>query len=724
MTAALARETYAVDLDPALLSRVSSLTPAVANSVETATQLSNLAANINDPSVAGDLAKILEACVRLQSMVAEPQSHLLATASNTELLRELRHELRTPINAIKGYGEILLEDAEDGINNTLLPELRRLISIADGLLIDIDDLFRDHPAPPTQSDAHPAGRAGTIGTDVSPVAPQPVTRGRILAVDDTPENLAVLERRLIRLGHSVATTTSGLDALQKLHNESFDLVLLDLMMPEISGHEVLARIKADKATANIPVVMISALNEISSVVRCLDAGAEDYLPKPFDPTLLRARVDSCLEKKRLRDLERATLLRLEMQTQILARELDAARRMQQSILPVRYPHCPDAGRNKRCGQEQCALFPTCPGIRLTASMIAAKEVGGDFYEFAWLDNQRLAFAVADVSGKGVPAALFMSLSLALLRTIAPVSNGPADCLTQLNRKLCVDNEMSMFVTLFYGVYDASSGLLRYANAGHAPPLLTDRDGNVTPLPRVRGVALGIMDDCQFDENCVELPPASTLCVYTDGVNEAINQAEEEFGDQRLIDVLVEARGKSADGILAAVLSAVDLFAQGMPQADDITCLVLRRANSRRHDTLKIVLLNQLPEIHRMASSLEEFLGRRDVDAKLVFQLNLVLDEILTNAISYGFPEGRVSEIEIDVFLDDNKIVVRILDFGQSYNPLERPAPDLEASLDERQIGGLGVHFAKTLMDEVSYWHQGDKNCLVLVKRFASSDINE
>lgn len=689
--------------------------------VTVAEGLAHQPATLDGPAAAGDLGKILDACGVLQRMARLPGEELLAGGvADGEVRRQARHELRTPINVIKGYGEMLLEDAEDGIDGALIPGLRRLVALSERLLVDIDALFREKSLSPGPV---PTGATRATGHEVQIVAPAGVT-GRILAVDDTPENLEVLSRRLERLGHQVTTTTSGLKAIELLAENAFDLVLLDLMMPEIDGYEVLQRIKSSPSTADLPVVMISALNETTSVVRCLDAGAEDYLPKPFDPTLLRARVGACLEKKRLRDLERAYSERLQLQAEILARELDAARRMQQSILPVRYPQCPNTAGIKRCEQEHCSRFSTCPGIRLCASMIPAKEVGGDFYDFFWLDNHYLGFAVADVSGKGVPAALFMSLSLALLRTIAPVSTGPAHCLARINKQLCVDNEMSMFVTMFYGIYDASSGFLRYANAGHASPILTGVDGAPQSLPRVGGVALGVVDDVDFRENCIEIPPGTTLCVYSDGVTEAINHRQEEFGEARLKDLLMATRGVSVDGILAKVLGAVDQFADNMPQADDITCLILRRANSRRHDTLKIVLVNQLPEILRLADAVEEFFSRHALASKLSYQLNLALDEILTNIISYGFPDGGRSEIEVDLFLDDDKIVARVLDRGRAFNPLDRPAPDLESGVGERRLGGLGVHFAKTLMDEVDYWRQSDKNCLVLVKRFEHATYPE
>jgi sigma-B regulation protein RsbU (phosphoserine phosphatase) len=714
LTAAAMAEKEMPDTTRELIARIQGLSPTVGDAVGIAQALNLHAGALDDPTAAEDLRKILTACNALLDMTTAPEHMLLAHGDeSTDVRRQARHELRTPINVIKGYGEMLAEDAEGGANSMLLPDLRRLVGMADGLLLDIDGLFRVSTA---SVEVPACDRTDITVPNDSPVkhsGPQ----GRILAVDDIPENLAVLSRRLERLGHSVVTTTSGKEALLLLQKEAFDLVLLDVMMPEMDGYEVLSRIKSAPQTADIPVVMISALNEMASVVRCLDAGAEDYLPKPFDPTLLRARIGSCLEKKHLRDVERTYLKRLEMRAETLARELEAARRMQQSILPMRYPQCPDNISNKRCGREQCGRFPVCPGIRLCASMIPAKEVGGDFYDFFWLDNHHLGFAVADVSGKGVPAALFMSLSLALLRTLAPVSEGPADCLSRLNLQLCRDNEMSMFVTLFYGIYDAHSGILRYANAGHSSPVMTGMAGEIACLPRVAGAALGAIDDCQFAENSIELPPGATLCVYTDGVTEAVNQGFEEFGEQRLADVLMATQGKSVDGILAKVLGAVDEFAKGMPQADDITCLILRRANTRRHDTMRLVLTNQLPEILRLADAIDDFASCHALARKVGFPLNLVLDEILTNIISYGFAPGVRSEIEVDLFLDDDKIVARILDSGKAFNPLDQPEPDLESSLEDREVGGLGVHFARKLMDEVDYWRQGDKNCLLLVKRF-------
>lgn len=692
--------------------RIRGLLPEIDNVLAVSRQLERLSAPFADAALAADLTKIHEACRALYDMAHSPEGHLLAPdAPDLELRRQARHELRTPINVIKGYSEMLLEDANDGIGVELASGLRELVGRAERLLLSIDELFRE-PVPALTG--VPANGDGNV--EAAAARDSHAMGGHILAVDDTPENLDVLARRLERLGHRVTTTTSGLHALEALGGDKFDLVLLDLMMPEIDGFEVLQRIKSAPATLNLPVIMISALNETASVVRCLDAGADDYLSKPFDPTLLRARVGASLERKRLRDVEQANSERLEMQAEILARELDAARRMQQSILPTRYPLCPTGANCRRCGQEQCERFSSCPGIRLCASMIPAKVVGGDFYDFFWLDNQHLGFAVADVSGKGVPAALFMSLSLALLRTIAPSSSGPADCLTRINRQLCVDNEMSMFVTMFYGIYDATSGFLRYANAGHGLPLITGPDRKTGTLPRVGGVALGITDEIAFGENSVEIPHGSTLCVYTDGVTEAIDLNGQEFGDARLVEVLQATVGVSVDGILAKVLGAVNAFAQGTPQADDITCLILRRANSRRRDTLKLVLTNQLPEILRVSEAIEGFLCQHEHARAHCHAFNLVLDEMLTNIISYGFPGGGRSEIELDLFLDDNKIVARILDCGTAFNPLSRAAPDLTSSVDDRTPGGLGVHFAKTLMDEVDYWRQNDKNCLLLVKR--------
>jgi len=523
-----------------------------------------------DAATRNDVQKIKTACNVLLDTVAHPEQRLGHQAGDLgEAISFIRHELRSPINVIKGYTEMLLEDVQDVPSEPILPSLRRLLVISDHILTEIEGLFRVTNA----SVSRPAQRAAA-STSPSPSGnPESVASCHILAVDDAPENLEVLQRRLERLGHRVTTATNGPDALAWVRETKFDLVLLDLMMPGMDGHEVLVQIKSDAATADVPVVMISALNEISSVVRAIESGADDYLPKPFDPTLLRARVTSSLERKRLRDMERNYARLLQEKAALHEKELDGARRIQQAILPS-----PEL---------------VCDSFELRATMIPAKDVGGDFFDHFWLDEHRLGVVIADVSGKGMAAALFMALALAVLRTTAPKSQDPGACLTLVNRQLCKDNSTMMFVTLFYGVYDTRTHQFFYANAGHEEPYMVSPEGHVERLHRPgqlqsdglgppgagkssRGIVLGVMESETYRQKSVVVRPGASLFMVTDGITEAMSPVDEEFGDHRLVQALVNHHRQSAPGLLSGVLSAVRQHANGAAQSDDITCVALSR----------------------------------------------------------------------------------------------------------------------------------------------------
>jgi adenylate cyclase len=270
-----------------------------------------------------DLRRMRTASLRLNAFmndhVQDTSSIRQLGESFEEFHRRLRHDLRTPLNAIKGYSELLIEDMDGSGENNLRDDLEKLKESADQLLVQIDSMVAL-----TQQDK--SGRQDghqhqlSIVTDVlrtlQPLDPsdapsESAQASRILVVDDTAANRDVLARRLTREGHQVVTATSGPDALELVAAEEFDLVLLDLIMPDMSGFEVLRRLKAAEHGAHLPVIVISALDEIDSVVRCIEAGAEDYLLKPFNPILLRARIGACLEKKRLRDREKQFIADLE-----------------------------------------------------------------------------------------------------------------------------------------------------------------------------------------------------------------------------------------------------------------------------------------------------------------------------------------------------------------------------------------------------------------------------
>jgi phosphoserine phosphatase RsbU/P len=381
---------------------------------------------------------------------------------------------------------------------------------------------------------------------------------RILVVDDIEDNRQLLIRRLQREGFGdIAAAADGAEALEFIARQPFDLVLLDVMMPRVDGYQVLERLRADGRLHELPVIVISALNEIDSAVRCIQLGAVDYLPKPFNATLLRAQVGATLEQKKLRDEVRAHLTRLEQ-------ELAAARALQMSMVPTEFPP-PERGR----------------GVEIFAVMEPAHEVGGDLYDFFFTSDGRLAFLIGDVSGKGVAAAMFMARTVNLLRVICGfmLADGkaatPGEIIGRLNGELCAGNTTMTFVTLFFGVLDPPSGALAFCNAGHEPPFRLAA-GHVAPLAGAQGLVLGIDESWAYDSAAMTLTPDETLCLFTDGITEAIDPAQTLFGKDRLAALLAGQTDAPPEALVRCVVAAVNDFAQGAPQADDITALALRR----------------------------------------------------------------------------------------------------------------------------------------------------
>jgi phosphoserine phosphatase RsbU/P len=385
---------------------------------------------------------------------------------------------------------------------------------------------------------------------------------RLLVVDDNEDNRYTLIMRLEIEGYSnITVAEDGEQALELLRVQEFDLVLLDVMMPRVDGYQVLQQLKTQGRLHNIPVVMISALNEIASVVRCIELGAVDYLSKPFDPVLLKARVGASLEKKRLRDEVRAHLARME-------EELESARQLQMSMVPTTFP-------------QSTARRP----IEIYAMMEPALEVGGDLYDFYDIDDGTMCFFIGDVSGKGMPAALFMARTKNVIRLVSRLLRGadgsaptPADIVTAVNQELCQDNAGMMFVTLFFGMLQPQTGELRFTNAGHNPPYHLNGNGPIA-VTTCKGRPLGIRANSAYETGYLTLGPGEEIYLYTDGVTEAVNREHELFTEERLEAVLRVVAGHPTSAVVKAVTDAVRSFADGAPQADDITALAIRRVGA-------------------------------------------------------------------------------------------------------------------------------------------------
>ena len=372
---------------------------------------------------------------------------------------------------------------------------------------------------------------------------------RVLIVDDVKANVDVLVQAL-REDHKLSVALDGEAALRSVEKNPPDLVLLDIMMPGIDGYEVCRRLRAAPATRDIPVMFLSSLEEVKNKTLGFEVGGNDYLTKPFEILEVKARVRSLLKAKAYSDAVKEKI----------AAELAIAREIQLGILPADVAACV-AGTDVEVG----------------ALLEPAREVGGDLYEVLKLDDGRLLFAVGDVSGKGIPASLFMAVTTTLLRTMARHYRTPEEILRQVNDALVDQNPRCMFVTMLCIILDPATGVAMCANAGHPSPALV-RPGAAPSLALTKtGMVAGFMPGAEVGTTTIEMQPGDTLVLYSDGVSEAYNAADQMFEDSGLLECLQQAGGRTAGETAALVMEAVHQIAGDHPQSDDITIVTVRRA---------------------------------------------------------------------------------------------------------------------------------------------------
>ncbi len=378
---------------------------------------------------------------------------------------------------------------------------------------------------------------------------------KILVVDDEPDLEPLMLQRMrrhIRAGrYSFVFAGNGVEALEVLQQEEdIDMVLSDINMPQMDGLTLLEQIP--KVDPNVRSVIISAYGDMKNIRTAMNRGAFDFVTKPLDFDDLQITIDRTLAH--LSEWRDALNSRDKLVS--LQNELSVARTIQQSILPTRFPKGEDYSTH--------------------ANMRPARNVGGDFYDVINLDQGRIALAIADVSDKGVPAALFMMSSRTLLKGAAIGAYAPGSVLQEVNQLLCENNDTMMFVTLFYGIYDPDNGNLTYANGGHNSPLLVHADGSSELLPTTSGVALGVWENFEYEQHSITVKPGESVIFYTDGISEALNEASEEYGIERLKAVLAPYNFASPEAVNQAIFEDVRLFAGNTAQSDDITCLTLCR----------------------------------------------------------------------------------------------------------------------------------------------------
>lgn len=381
----------------------------------------------------------------------------------------------------------------------------------------------------------------------------------ILIVDDEPDVRVLMEQKFRRQLRDAKFTLQfagdGVEALEVLSgNDNIAMVLTDINMPRMDGLTLLDEIQKLK-DSHLKTVVVSAYGDIANIRTAMNRGAFDFVTKPIDFGDLEMTIQKTLDEiHRLREA-----LQAKSQLSSLQYDLSTAARIQQKIIPKTFPPFPDKKQ-----------------IEIYASMDAAKDVGGDFYDYFFIDNERLAFLIGDVSGKGVPAAIYMAICRTMLRAVASQVADPGECLRRVNKMLIPDSDITTFVTVFYGVLNIRTGSVKYCNGGHDLPLILRADGSVETLEDTQGLLLGKFEPIDFETERVNLNKGDILVLTTDGVAEAMNAKEDFYTTEKLEETLKEiGGGKNPKEVTEDIIASVKGFVNGHEQSDDITMLLVQ-----------------------------------------------------------------------------------------------------------------------------------------------------
>ena len=383
---------------------------------------------------------------------------------------------------------------------------------------------------------------------------------KILSVDDEMDLEMLLTqyfRRKIRKGeYEFHFAHNGLEALEMLLKDpTFDIILSDINMPEMDGLTLLTKINEMRNPA-LKCIMVSAYGDMSNIRSSMNNGAFDFATKPIDLDDLNLTIEKAIEQiKYIKNSQHE-----HSQLESINKDLAVAGEIQRAILPRIFPPFPDV-------QDK---------VDIAAQMIPAKDVGGDFYDFFRIDENRIGLVVADVSGKGIPAAIFMAVSRTLLRSNGLRGGKPGECIYSSNNLLCKESVDSMFVTVFYGIYNIMTGTFDYCNAGHNQPYIVKDDGAVEQTPLSGNFIVGAMENTEYSDGELQLQPGDALVMFTDGVTEAFNNENEEYGEKRLEELLSKCNNDNCKQIVDNMFNDVKAFAGTAPQSDDITSLILKR----------------------------------------------------------------------------------------------------------------------------------------------------
>ena len=374
----------------------------------------------------------------------------------------------------------------------------------------------------------------------------------------------------------------------------------------------------------------------------------------------------------------------------ISRELEFARQIQHSALPSVFPP-----------------YPNRPDFDLYASMDAAKEVGGDFYDFYMLDHFTIVFMIADVSGKGIPAAMFMMTAKTLIKGLAESGKNTAEIFTEANKKLCENNDAGMFITAWIGKLDLRTGKLEFVNAGHNPPLLCRRGGEVEYLRTKPNFILAGMEMTRYQTREIQLNHGDELFLYTDGVTEAANEKNELYGEERLKNRLAAAADRHPREICETIKNDVTLYAGTTPQSDDITMLCIKM--NAIHDKTTITTYPDKNSFELVEQFLDNRLKTADVPQKTIRRMMITSDEIWSNIVNYS----NATTASLKLRRDGDTVFFDFTDNGIPYDPTKAETPDTTLSADEREIGGLGLHMVRSMTSSIQYTYSDNCNKLTL-----------
>ena len=373
------------------------------------------------------------------------------------------------------------------------------------------------------------------------------------------------------------------------------------------------------------------------------------------------------------------------------KELEFARQIQHSALPSVFPP-----------------YPNRFDFDIYAQMYTAKEVGGDFYDFYLLGKDKLAFLIADVSGKGIPAAMFMMTAKTLIKSLVESGVDASEAFTRANNKLCENNEAGMFVTAWLGILDLNTGVLKYVNAGHNPPLIKRNGGYFEYICSKPNFILAVMKNIKYKANEIQLSPEDEIFLYTDGVTEAANVSNELFGADRLLESLNEKDNLYVNQLCNKVKSDVDKFVGNALQFDDITILAVK-LNCLLADNSIVVLPNH-DSMNLVYNFIDLKLKDLTLDKSIANKIKLVTDEIYSNIINYS----GATCAKVSICKTDKAIFLTFKDNGKAYNPLATENPDTFLSAEDREAGGLGIYIVKKTASRINYSNKDGLNILTII----------